>query len=348
MTTFEIIRLSLGNRTCGAAALAWVTIWLVCGGGSTGLAFQWRDGIVGAPTAQNRGLAVLVLAPPGVQTARVTISAFSGFWSSRIVSIGEKAYFEGLPPGNLHIRAEAFGFKVSERTISLGEDVTLELKRSSNAEERFPRIDESVADASLLSIPRKALDEMRRAQRSKGAEDAVKHLLKAVKVHPTFVQAYSDLGAQYLRLGKPAEAERACRKALQIDPEFTRARANLAAILLSEGKSDEAIQEYRHVLELEPRNLQALVGLGRAYVSIEQFVLAVKRFDQAAQIDPASAQAQFGLARSYLKLGMHHEALPSLRRYLELEPESEWAPKIRDMIERIEGSTESERRSSNF
>jgi O-antigen ligase/tetratricopeptide (TPR) repeat protein len=79
--------------------------------------------------------------------------------------------------------------------------------------------------------------------------------------------AGSNLAAAYLRLGKPAEAERAARQALTHTPGYADARFNLAKALELLGRRREALEEYRRILaeqpDYEPAR-EALRGLGAA------------------------------------------------------------------------------------
>ncbi len=300
---------------------------------------QQPDGVTGGRSAPlGRELSLLIVAPPEVEIVRVTIRSFSGFWSSQMVPPRQRLTLNGIPGGNLIVRAEALGFKAVEASVTFRDDVVLRLEERSVAREPLPRIDQSVADVSRLAIPAKAWKEMEKSRAVKSPEEAVRHLLKAIQIHPDFDVAHNDLGVQYLRLKRPEEALDAFRTALKINSRFTLARTNLAAVLLEEGETREAIHEYLRVLDLEPGALQAVLGLGKAYAAIEQHVLAVKTYSRAAVSDPESAPARFGLARSYLKLGMPREALPHLRKFLELQPNSAFAERIKGLIVEIEGT----------
>lgn len=300
---------------------------------------QRLDGVAGARSpALDRALTVLVMAPPEVEMVRVTVSSFSGFWTSQLIPPRQRFSLNGIPAGNLIVKAEALGFKAVEASVTFRDDVVLRLEERSAGVESLPRIDQSVADVSRLAIPPKAWKEMEKSRKVANPEAAVRHLLKAIAIHHDFDLAYNDLGVQYLRLGRSAEASDAFRTALKINPGFNLARTNLAAVLLERGKANEAIHEYLRVLDREPSNLQAALGLGKAYAAIEQYVLAVKAYSRAAFFDPENGPAQFGIARSYLKLGMSRQAVPHLRKFLELEPKNASAERIKGLIAEIEGA----------
>ncbi len=306
-------------------------------GSGVDLAAQRLDGVGGgrSPTS-DRTLTILVLAPPEVEIVRVTINSFSGFWSSQMIPPRQRYSINGIPAGNLMVKAEAFGFKAVEASVTFRDEVVLRLEEKSAGVESLPRIEQSVADVAHLAIPGKAWKEMEKSRQVKRPEDAVRHLLKAIEIHHDFDMAYNDLGVQYLRLKRSGEALGAFRTALQINSNFNLARTNLAAVLLEEGEAQEAIHEYLRAVDLEPGSLTARLGLAKAYVSIRQYVLAAKTYFQASSLDPENAAAEFGLAKCYIKLGMAGEALPHLRRFLELEPESAFAPAVKGLVAQIE------------
>ena len=88
----------------------------------------------------------------------------------------------------------------------------------------------------------------------------------------------------------------------------------------------------------KPKNAPALpfFELGRLYRSQGELQRAVWCFRQAVERDPNLAEAYLDLGRALRgKPQWRKEAKAALRRYLKLRPDSEEAPKVRALIEKM-------------
>ncbi len=77
-----------------------------------------------------------------------------------------------------------------------------------------------VISASLANVPKPALEQFKKAAeavRKKDTKLAIEKLNEAVKLYPQFAEAYSELGALYLRNGELNKAEEALRRTLQLN-----------------------------------------------------------------------------------------------------------------------------------
>ncbi len=68
----------------------------------------------------------------------------------------------------------------------------------------------------------------------------------------TCLVALDLLGFVQFFLGRPAEAEQACRRAIALDPERAYSNKGLGLCLAKQGKLDEGLPFLRHAIELEP------------------------------------------------------------------------------------------------
>ena len=102
-----------------------------------------------------------------------------------------------------------------------------------------------------------------------------------------------------MKLGHPEEAEALYREALAVDPDHVEANYNLANLLEEQGDLENAVLFYRKALHEAPD----------------------------------FADAHFNLARLLERQGKLEEAKGHWRRYLELDPFSEWAEWARRRLE---------------
>jgi len=107
-------------------------------------------------------------------------------------------------------------------------------------------------------------------------------------------RAFMALSEEYRRLGRLAEAEKACREGLQRHPHYHSARVLLGRTLLEMDRLEESAAEFRAVLEVEPQNLLAgrlLAGIYRSQGHWEQ-ALETFRGLQAFYPDDSEVRTQ--------------------------------------------------------
>jgi tetratricopeptide (TPR) repeat protein len=83
----------------------------------------------------------------------------------------------------------------------------------------------------------------------------------ALAKEPDRIDARSNLGAAYVRLGRYEDAVREYRRALEVDPGQTAVRFNLALALYKSAQIPEAARELQEVRARDPKNTSALLLL---------------------------------------------------------------------------------------
>ena len=78
--------------------------------------------------------------------------------------------------------------------------------------------------------------------------DALVHYKEAIRIHPTFADAYSNMGNTLKEMGDLNGAMSCYMRAIQINPAFADAHSNLAAIYKDSGNVNEAISYYSKVV----------------------------------------------------------------------------------------------------
>lgn len=84
--------------------------------------------------------------------------------------------------------------------------------------------------------------------------EAIEANLRTLRLHPYYINAYTNLGVAYASTGKIHEAEIAWKKALVIWPDHNDARNNLATIYALHGRKDEAVALFRESLRRFPED----------------------------------------------------------------------------------------------
>ncbi len=90
---------------------------------------------------------------------------------------------------------------------------------------------------------------------------AIRLYEKAIKVEPSFPEAYYQRGVAELAMKFPADAERSFRRALELRGDWPPPLTSLGSLLLDRGDATEADKLLSRAVELEPQNSSALIAL---------------------------------------------------------------------------------------
>ena len=85
----------------------------------------------------------------------------------------------------------------------------------------------------------------------------LKQAISYQKTEKSMVPLYTDLGNNYMRVGRYKPAEIAFKNALRIDPKYVNAHYGLAGAYLRQNKLDEAQEELQKIIELAPDSQRA-------------------------------------------------------------------------------------------
>ena len=83
-------------------------------------------------------------------------------------------------------------------------------------------------------------------------QEALCHYKEAIRIHPNFADAYSNMGNTLKEMQDINGAMQCYSRAIQINPAFADAHSNLASIYKDSGNILEAISSYRMALKLKP------------------------------------------------------------------------------------------------
>lgn len=117
--------------------------------------------------------------------------------------------------------------------------------------------------------------------------------------------------------------------------QLTKVKTNVQKALL---KEKEQMQARLKKLEGVMNNERGVYhyNLAVAYTKAMFVNKAVQEYEKSLEFDPGNAEAHFNLGLLYKNLGRSPErALTHFRRYLELKPNAEDAPTVRDSIEQL-------------
>jgi protein O-mannosyl-transferase len=123
-------------------------------------------------------------------------------------------------------------------------------------------------------------------------EDAIPHLMEAVRIQPGFAGAHGALGDALSRSGRKAEARAEYERCLGLDSGFPEVQNNLGAILASNGLIAAAIPHFEAAVRLKPDLESARVNLGVSYIRLGRTEEGIRELSSALRLNPKNAQAQ--------------------------------------------------------
>ncbi|MBL0210975.1 MAG: tetratricopeptide repeat protein [Holophagaceae bacterium] len=156
--------------------------------------------------------------------------------------------------------------------------------------------------------------------RNEGAT-AVDHLRKALAQSPDLADAHARLGALLDSANRTAEARWHFQKAAALLPGDAGAHFNLGEINRRMGHPAEAISAFQRAVDLDPAHSAALHNLGTLLRWEWRIQEALAVFEQAERLRPDPPTLN-NHARLLKDLGRLDEALPRVKRAVELEPDS--------------------------
>ncbi len=156
-------------------------------------------------------------------------------------------------------------------------------------------------------------------------------------VDTTLEAAYYFLGESYLNQNRPEEAIPNLEGALTITPTDADALYKLGMAYQTTGRAEAALEKYHKAVRLVPDFVEAYTGMIASYSSLNQpsyvayargmqafslqdFNTAQTHLEAATEALPDFAPAFLGLGLTYEKIDMQYEALQTLERAIELNP----------------------------
>ena len=221
-------------------------VFLLLAAGAEGQA-RFDGEITGGGRTDLSGLTVRVLEAGRAERAELSMVDRDG-----------RFQFHSLPAGSylLQVLSES-GNVIAWEQVNVsanGAPVTVELPEERN----LVPTGKTVAASQLMHPPdKRAIREALKGEKFSAARDyahAAEQFAKAVAEDPYYSDAYNNLGVQYVRLGRPADAISAFQRAAELDPGAAIVRTNLAVLLAQAGQFDDAESYARQGVRLDPAN----------------------------------------------------------------------------------------------
>jgi tetratricopeptide (TPR) repeat protein len=145
---------------------------------------------------------------------------------------------------------------------------------------------------------------------------AVEPLRKALALDERFVEAHYLLGVS-LRSRDRSQALRSLMRAINVNPTFTPAREELARLFEDMGRPQEALDQLEALAALEPTRPERLVNVGLAFARMGRRESAVLTLGRAAERHPKASVVYTALGRIWLTTAERESDPIALRKALQ-------------------------------
>ncbi len=151
--------------------------------------------------------------------------------------------------------------------------------------------------------------------------EAGERILEATTRNDEDAAIHANCGAIMNLLGRPEEAEAACRHVIDLDPAHAEAHNNLAVSLEVQGRLDEARDAAARAIELSRDYVEAHTNLGNIHLRGGDPVRAAVSYRAAIEINPQALMARANLGVALREAGDLDAAEAECRKALGLDAE---------------------------
>jgi protein O-mannosyl-transferase len=151
--------------------------------------------------------------------------------------------------------------------------------------------------------------------------EVIAQFQKALERRPDYVNALTQLAIHAIANQRMDDARKIIEQTVRLEPKNPGVHANLGAFWVRAGKPDEATRHFEHVLQLDPKSSGAHYELGQIRLNQNQMEAARVHYETRAHLDRWNPDAQADYGTLLSNLGRLEESRPYLERALWLRPD---------------------------
>jgi tetratricopeptide (TPR) repeat protein len=197
----------------------------------------------------------------------------------------------------------------------------------------------TVLDSVSASAPKRSTEYyLKSIELSKKGDHsaAIEQLKLAVTEFPGFVNAYNEMGVQYMKLNDLEKADIALQAALKIKPDSFEPLLNRGIVLLRQKRYADSEAALKSALAANASSAVAQYYLGRTLTALERFDDAEQALKQSITLSGDTLhEAHRMLANLYIARGNDARAIEELEKYLTLVPAASDAENLRKIIAQL-------------
>ncbi|MFA6448257.1 MAG: DUF2723 domain-containing protein [bacterium] len=183
-------------------------------------------------------------------------------------------------------------------------------------------------DRSVKSYPDSAQVSLMAGQlldRYNLSEDATLRYQEALKISPTYIDAFIQLGNQMIEQKQLNAAEVYFKKALAVSPDSLQVKLALANITSLKGDTALALDTYKALLRENPDSVIIMDNLANTYLRTRSIDEARSLFVKALRKEPSSLLTLLDYSGFLLDVGEHDKARALLEKAIKRRPDFAYA-----------------------
>ena len=181
------------------------------------------------------------------------------------------------------------------------------------------------------------------SNRSGDRDRAVEHFRRALEISPTCLECHFNLALTYLQLERLTDAELEFQRAIVLQADYVAAYYGLSDVYGRQGRDEEAAAAREHGRQISIQRIEDgrtrardRVNEGIEFLDSGNIEGAIARFEAAIEIDTGFAVSHYWLGVAFQHSGLVPRSRSSLQRYLQLEPNGEFADQARQRLGELE------------
>jgi hypothetical protein len=249
--------------------------------------------------------------------------------------------FRGLQEGEYVISAKKNGFESASVTVSVmrtgAPAATILLRRAAP----LAINPGGPISAHQLQAPKGARAAYEKGRRLLEDENnpagSIPAFEKALKVFPSYYEAYTELGIANYHLSKVPEAEASLKKAVELsDGKYVKPLYLLADLYNSQRKYEEAEPLARQAIALDNSTWNSFFELARSQVGLRRASEAETSALRARDLAPQNAQVYLVLANVHVLQQNYQAAVQDFDAYLKLDPNGQSSDAVRRTRDKLQ------------
>jgi len=165
---------------------------------------------------------------------------------------------------------------------------------------------------------------------------------------PSCVEAYEEIGDNYISLSDLPRAEKALQKAVEVDPKSANAAYLLGFLFSCKRSWIKSIDLLEKADELKSNHPEILRCLGWSYAMSGDRNKGIILLERAKALAPSDIFVLTDLGVCYLNEKNIKKALPIFRKIIEIDPENEKARECLIIVEEYASSSKKLKGESNL
>lgn len=164
-------------------------------------------------------------------------------------------------------------------------------------------------------------------------DEAIKLLQGLLMEAPECIEAYEEIGDNYLSLQQPDKAKKALKQALKLNPRSSNAHYLLGFLLSMQEDWTTSVEELTMADEIAPNHPEILRCLGWAVYNANRRTQGISLLERSRNLSPFDPNILCDLGVCYMNSLQHDQAEKVFKKALELDPNSDQAKECLAVLE---------------